>query len=146
MTHSINPYQVPAAADPSTTVTPARDILILIAWFVSYFYPIIAVGSVYLSWFTAWLLIGHQPRPMVDDPQQIGGLMNAVYPVAFLLISFWPPLALCGLFITWRCPIPSIRQRYVSLAALFVSYIAICAIAAGFIHLDPGRVFEWFAD
>src|SRR5690242_2537845 len=77
----------------------ARFYLVL-AWA----YPFLPILSLYTMWLTGWMMLGHPPQAMVDDPKNIGGPVDAVYVVAgFFLVTF--PLGMLvgvtvGIFVT----------------------------------------------
>ncbi len=117
-----------------------------IAWCFGFFYPLIAVVLVYFCWLLGWILLGHRPRPSIDDPKYIGGAMDFVYNIGLLLVVLLPPMSVGGLALAILCPIRSLRERrfgklVITLANAFMFY---CVWEL--VKLDPGRVFEWFFD
>src|SRR4051812_3612396 len=42
---------------------------ITVAAWLACSYPVLPVLSLYITWLTAWVALGHQPRPSLDDPK-----------------------------------------------------------------------------
>lgn len=80
-------------ADDSTTYataetqkgTPSRWIAIA-AW-VTAIYPALGLASLYTTWMTAWFVLGHRPRPSLDDPLSISPIVDIPYAVASIFLN-----------------------------------------------------------
>lgn len=143
----INPYDARSVCDIEPRGKQSQSNRIAtVAWCICFFYPFIAVGSVYLSWLVAWIALGHQPREMLNDPKQMGGLMDFAYLISVLLVIPWPVFGVAGFLVSFRCPVPAIGKRFLSMTALAIAYMMICALALGLMRLDPGGVFSWWLD
>jgi hypothetical protein len=59
------------------------------AW-VSSLYPLLLLFSLYATWFTAWLVLGHRPRSSLDDPKLISPLVEVPYKMTYLLMQSSP--------------------------------------------------------
>ena len=56
--------------------------------------PWVAVAGLALTWGIGWMILGHPPRPNLDDPKGIGGwLFEFCYPTALLLAVATVPAA-----------------------------------------------------
>lgn len=143
-----NPYQIPeSVSSPAEQKSPSVSRLKIAAWLLLYLYPLCLAGSFYAAWIVAWLVLGHPPRPMLDDPKSIGGVMVVVYLIPGLLLVAMPALAPLGLAASFFCPIcPRGRLRWLQKTALAILYIALCAIVLLMLRADPGRVVEWWFD
>ena len=109
--------------------------------------PVWLLGSFYSTWLIAWIQLGHLPRPMLDDPKSIGGVMEIAYFVSGILVMTMPVLTPIGLIASFFCPISTRRTaRYALKAALAVLYVALCALVLLTLRTDPGRVVEWWFD
>ena len=148
LTIETNPYRTPGSApllvdDDSTTVPRFRFAFGLLA----YLYPVWLVSSFYSTWLMAWIQLGHRPRPMLDDPKSIGGLMDIAYIVPGFLVMAMPVLTPIGLAASFFCPVQVRRvSRYAQNCVLAVLYVALCALALLMLRADPGRVVEWWFD
>ncbi len=118
----------------------------LILWLAAYSFPVIGVSCFYLSWFVAWMVLGHQPRPMVDDPKSIGGLMDIAYFISIVAFLSAPILAPIGFIASFVCPFPSFGKQRMRCAILVAVYLGICITILLTIKADPGRAIEWWLD
>lgn len=60
--------------------------------------PWVAVAGLALTWGIGWMILGHPPRPNLDDPKTIEGwLFRFWYPTSFLLIFAMGPAAILTL-------------------------------------------------
>jgi hypothetical protein len=55
------------------------------AW-VATLYPLLLVASIYATWFTAWIVLGHQPRMSLDDPKFISPIGDVPLTATYLLM------------------------------------------------------------
>ena len=114
----------------------------------AYSYPVLVVVSFYLTWFVAWAVLGHMPRPNLDDPKYIGLLVDIPYCVCTLLLMGVPgvmPLsALMAPIALARQAAPGARlaRGLIALSAL----ILLWAAALWFLHADPWDVVTWYFD
>ncbi len=115
-------------------------------WIVAYRYPIIAASCFYLSWIVAWLMIGHQPRPMLDDPENIGGVMDIAYVISMVAVMSVPMLTPVGFAASFFCPVNSDRNRIAKSSILAIVYIGMCFALWLLVRADPGDIFEWWMD
>ena len=148
---SSNPYRptVPPPAPPpshSTDRPIALHLWKLTLWLAAYSCPVIVAGCFYMSWFVAWIVLGHKPRPMVDDPKSIGGLMDIAYIGSMVAFLSAPILAPIGFIASFVCPFPSFGKQRMRCAILVAVYLGICVTILLTIKADPGRVIEWWLD
>lgn len=69
-----NPYQSPSIAIESAEIESAEidkpltrgavRLLRAVVWL----YPVILIAAFYATWLVAWFVLGHMPRPSLDDP------------------------------------------------------------------------------
>jgi hypothetical protein len=65
------------------------------AWICS-LYPVLLLGSLYATWFTAWCILGHRPRSSLDDPKFISPIVLVPHDTTYLFILGSPfALLLC---------------------------------------------------
>lgn len=117
-----------------------------IIWLVAFFYPVIAAICFYSSWLVAWVCIGHMPRPMLDDPKSIGGVMDFAYLISMLALLSAPVLTPLCFFSSFSRPTQTTRSRWLERICLPIVYIAICGSIYATIRFDPGRIVEWWFD
>ena len=59
------------------------------AWVAS-LYPLLLLASLYGTWFTAWVVLGHRPRSSLDDPKFISPVVEVPYGCTFLSLITMP--------------------------------------------------------
>ena len=143
---AINPYEASSIDDRQEGREAAGGRGLAIAWSLAFFYPLIAVAFVYLYWVLAWVLLGHRPRPSVDDPKDIVGAIDFVYNIGILLVVLLPPMSVGGLVWAILCPIRSVRERRFGRLMLALANACMFYCVWKLVKLDPGNVFEWFFD
>ncbi len=154
MTTEANPYQTPNTAQvlvDADAASPPRSRLVTCSrvsiWLLAFLYPVWLLGSFYVTWMIAWVQLGHRPRPMLDDPKSVGGILDIAYYVPGILVMLMPVLAPIGLAASFFCPITTRRgRRHVLGAAFAILYVVLCAIVLLTLRSDPGRVVEWWFD
>jgi hypothetical protein len=108
-------------------------------------YPWGWLGSVYAVWLIAWFTLGRRPRPLLDDPKHIGGVVDFAHTTTIFCFMLAPPALFAGL-------LASISLRFVSKAPWRVALFWFSAVALSWIlaviyaRLDPGRVVAWYVD
>ena len=103
-------------------------------------YPIAVLAFLYMTWLTAWAVLGHVPRPNLDDPKYISWLVDGPYLVAMLLMQCAPAAMLLGLI--FAAPNSEIRKKLMRTIALALLWAAVL----GVLRLDPLGVATWFMD
>lgn len=142
----MNPYEASLVDDPMPESEKSGNRVVAIAWGVAFLYPLIAVGWVYFCWGLGWYLLGHWPRPSIDDPKDIGGAMDYVYSIGLLLVVFVPPMSIGGLVLAIFCPIRSLRERRFGRVMIAIANALMSYCVWQLATLDPGSVFAWFFD
>jgi len=113
-------------------------------------YPWLPLASLYLTWVAAWIALGHPPRPSLDDPKSISDLVSLLHNLTWtLLFSILPGLIACALLIVWGIVL-ALKEGGKDHASRVSKLVLIPGLAWGFayafLRLDPGGVFNWFAD
>jgi hypothetical protein len=119
----------------------------MVSWFIriGLLYPWGWLSTVYAVWLVAWTALGRRPRPLLDDPKHLGGVVDVAHTASiyvFLLalpILFASLAAALALRFIEKAPW---RTALLWLAALLFSWI----IGVGFARLDPGHVIAWYLD
>lgn len=154
MITNLNPYHAPVTkqvlVEDGETLLPRRSSTNwfgFAAWLAVYLYPVWLLAAFYVAWLVAWVQLGHQPRPMLDDPKSIGGFSDDVYMISGMFVILMPVLAPLGLVASFLCPILVRRDVRGGLSTgLMVLYVLLAASAIWILRADPGRVVEWWFD
>jgi hypothetical protein len=117
---------------------------------------VLILASLYATWITAWGVLGHPPRPALDDPKSISPVVDVPLVATYLLLRGVPFALLLSipltLTVTEVARNPSAREnqplkepaqrvaRPISWGVFF--WVSVFAIVA----LDPLRVVFWFMD
>jgi hypothetical protein len=107
-------------------------------------YPVVVVAALYGEWLLAWHVLGHPPRPSLDDPKGIPGSswMHAVTALAVLgtLPAAFAALALNATHLVMARP-SAVRgvARLVALSGLWLALFAL-------LRWDPWQVGYWWMD
>jgi len=119
--------------------------LLRVAATVAWCWPAVVVAGFYLTWFVAWGVLGHRPRPSLDDPKSISVLVDAPYITTGVLFVTFPAAVICGLAVI----VAYDRSRrdlsfwtYARCVLLLLAWIA----AILFLNWDPLDVNYWFMD
>lgn len=115
----------------------------------AYAYPVLMLASLYTTWFVAWAVLGHSPRPSLDDPKYISTLVDIPYVLTMLLIIAMPGAMIIGAGLTplhlRSCTssksalVAKTGLAFLILAALWAATIAVC-------RFDPWNVSMWYMD
>ena len=117
------------------------------AWLFVYLYPAWLVLSFYAVWLLAWHELGHRPRPMLDDPKSVGGVLTAFGNLPGIFLMAGPVFAPLGLASCFLLPgRMTLDSRLFFGFALVVLYVALVAATLNFLWWDPHQVVEWWFD
>ena len=133
-----NPYESPSAETKNLMVAGA------VRWFATlvWLYPTLLVVAFYGTWLTAWLTLGHMPRPSLDDPKSISMVVDIPHVCTGVLLVGFPAAVLAGVVIQLSITERSWSRRFLRCAVLVVTWIATIA----FLRWDPLLVVEWYMD
>jgi hypothetical protein len=112
---------VPAAIAP-----PGRR-LEAASW-ASLLQPAVVLLYLYATWATAWCVLGHCPRPSLDDPKYISSVVEVPYVMfAFSILRGWMICACTGLLLAAVCYArqSNIRPLLALPVAWLVGYLAL---------------------
>jgi hypothetical protein len=133
-----NPYASPKAEPSIRTRTWSLRLPILVTWL----YPFLLVGGMYGAWFSAWITLGHRPRPSLDDPKSIGMFVDLACSAAAILLIGFPAFVLAGLALQLADVNREIWKRLFN--CVFLSGLWYAAIM--FLRWDPFDVVLWIFD
>ena len=105
-------------------------------------YPILLIAAFYSTWLVAWCLLGHAPRPSLDDPKSIGTVVDLFSVLSILLLIGFPAAVIAGLMAQVMLQDKPWRWRFVACIALLGLWI----VTIAFLRWDPLNVIEWFFD
>jgi len=140
---STNPYESPcpvAAARPSFNWHRAA---VRAALLLPVAYPLSVLASLYTSWLIAWGVLGHAPRPFIDDPSGISPAVNAACLITGLLIVALPAgvAGSIGAYV-----MQAIHWKWPTRIAGALLIMGVWSAAFCLLRLDPLRVAGWFMD
>ena len=107
-------------------------------------FPVFALGLLYADWLVSWLVLGHAPRPSIDDPKDIG-CVNWMYPITAVGIFGLLPVMFGALTLN-AYYVGSARLGWFRFAARIATVLAIFIGAVAWLRWDPGRVAHWWGD
>ncbi len=132
-------------ADFDTRSVPLADRLVRGVVAVTWCYPFSLVMGFYATWLAAWMVLGHPPRPSIDDPMQISGWVDVPYVVTEILLVGFPIAVIGGVAATFR----HARVRHLSRPASLGWALLLAEIWCGVIlvfRFDPMHVVNWLLD
>lgn len=149
-----NPFEAPLASPPYEEVSESiEDASVgqirfrFAAWLCVFLYPAWIVLSFYAVWLLAWYELGHRPRPMLDDPKSIGGMLTVLYYLPGIFLMVGPIFALLGLASCFLAPgRMKLDSRVFFGFALTVVYVGLWTLTTNFLWWDPHQVVEWWFD
>jgi hypothetical protein len=128
---------VPVASSP-----PKRRLMT--AGYVVALYPVMIPVYLYLTWLMAWCVLGHRPRPSLDDPKFLGPIAQVPAAMFYLSIQSWP--------IVWKISAGAyviLTIDWLRRQSMFIPLlIPPCAWLVAFLILmwDSQRVLYWYMD
>ena len=134
----------PQALDYETpSNTPASRWITILAHFTTG-YPLLLLGSLYGQWLLSWWVLGHVPRPSLDDPTSINGASWMHVFTYFAFVGFVP--AGCGAVICNAMYALNHRLRGFRLALRVIFIVVIWIGTFTLLRWDPARVGYWWID
>ncbi len=125
-----------------TTGSSRRWLFLTVA---SWLYPVVLIASFYATWAIAWGMLGHMPRPSLDDPKYINGWVVVPYNITMLLVIAFPAALVGGVFWTAWSGVQR-KLRSLTTASALTLLMALWIAAITFLRVDPLRVGDWFMD
>lgn len=107
-------------------------------------YPLLFLALLYGQWLLSWLVLGHPPRPSLDDPADIAGA-RWLYPITALVLTAFPVAAGAVLVLNAL----ELRKGGFQWRRLLIRTALIACAWAGTVALlrwDPGLVMYWWLD
>jgi hypothetical protein len=141
---------VSVASLPILLARPGRR-LRAAAWVCS-LYPLFILGSIYATWFTAWCVLGHQPRMSLDDPKHISPIVDIAFISTAVFMVGLPFALFLGVPLTLAHDVRCFRSeglhpfrmtaRLVIPPLVWLSVFAILWLRL----LGVGHIAEWYID
>ena len=116
---------------------------------LAYAYPVLMLASLYTTWFVAWGVLGHPPRPSLDDPKYISALVDIPYIVTMLLIIAMPGAMILAAGLTplhLRQSTDSRSAVVIKTALALLILVALWAATIAVFRIDPWNVGNWYMD
>jgi hypothetical protein len=100
---------------------------------------------VYAVWLIAQATLRRAPRPLLDDPKNLGGWVDIAHTASVLLFLLALPILVASVAaVLWR---GALRRTPWKNALLWLALLQLSWITAGLIaRLDPGHVVAWYLD
>jgi len=108
-------------------------------------YPLLVIGSIYLTWLVAWIALGHRPIPSLDDPKFISVWVDIPLIVSrFLMMGFVfalgsGPAAILWLGVNWDLSLKG-------LVVLIFCWIFFWGVATLILDILPRDIITWYMD
>ncbi len=122
---------------------------VALAW-ICWIYPMLCLGSVYTTWFTAWLVLGHRPRVSLDDPKFISPIVDVPFMTTFLLLMGIPLAMVCGLVLLVGQTVRNLAnpdgRPWLSLAGWVVAILAWIGSFLVGDYLNLHTILAWYYD
>lgn len=133
MSHPLD-YEAASARTPSRAVAFIAYLLAL--------YPLVVLALLYGEWLLAWWMLGHPPRPSLDDPKSIAVASQMHLLTALALMSLLP----AGWGAVVATVVDALSQRLPRRSLLIRAACLLAPWMGTFILLrsDPGRVLYWW--
>ena len=115
-------------------------------------YPLLLLGSLYGCWLAARFELGHWPRPSLDDPKGVGGVVDPLYAAFALFLFSWPVGAAVSVIICVYLLLGHFNRaaenRWRASSVLLGTACVLGAWGAMFVLLawDPLGVLYWYMD
>ncbi len=109
---------------------------------LAFCYPCLLIGAFYGTWGLAWLVLGHRPRPSLDDPTEIAHVVSIIYFITGGLLVTFPGVGILGVVAYLLAPATSPARRVTRSVTMIVWYAATIM----FLRWDPLVVSKWFLD
>ena len=106
--------------------------------------PVVAVALLYGEWLLSWAVLGHVPRPSLDDPKDVAIAHWLMLPTALALVGFVPAAAAAAL-----AHVGAAIEQGRSLAhgvARGLGALALAGLVVLLFRWDPGGVVYWWFD
>ena len=130
----------PLFAQPVPTMKPSAKLVYLLC--AAYGPMLVALH--YLTWLIGRLVLGHWPRPSIDDPMSISGVWVPHYlTTGFTLLLPAVALVPIGMVVVAMQQREPGTVRNIGAAVAVLAMLAACVV---FLRLDPHQVAVWHAD
>lgn len=111
--------------------------------------PGLCVASLLMTWGSAWLALGHEPVPYINDPKNIDSLLVTIFSnaTALLLLGI---VAAVILIVPLLLILGVMSLLDATRRGLFARTLALVIVLMGAAwavnRMLPDRIFEWFID
>lgn len=109
-------------------------------------YPLLLVGIHFAAWFTARWVLGHRPRPSIDDPKSIGPIVAIYHDAALVVLVVGIPLfvVLAATLLVSCVSAPQSERR--KMIRLLSGCLAGLILSILFLRWDPLGMVNWLTD
>jgi len=113
----------------------------LVAW-AGWGYPVLLLTVSVGSWLVAWMVLGHMPRPSIDDPKEVLGWGSYLEPLAIMAM---PLGAFCALGHMVQLALTGTKRPWLAMA-LCLGLTLLWAGSFLFLQSDFQGMTTWLAD
>lgn len=111
--------------------------------------PMMLPIMVTVTWFFAWIALGHRPVPWIDDPKGIdSSLVQACYFITMILIMAIPPALLLTFAMLLASGIRCFLDRHRLRGFLILLTYSLVSVSLGyfFVSMMPPTIGDWLMD
>jgi hypothetical protein len=124
---------------PAVVAPPGRRLPVA-CWAAS-LQPLVPLVYLYATWVTAWCVLGHRPRPSLDDPKSISPVVEVPYCMFLVSVEMAAPFCLgTGLLLAVVGAVR--RSAFGPLLAVPLAWLAAYLL----LRWDPLGVLYWYMD
>ncbi len=129
-----------AYARPSLDAPHRQQMRTIAAAFIV-LHPFLFHVGVFVTWLCACATLSRPPRPSLDDPKMIGGIVDIAYVASALPLLCWPIVAFLAVLL-----MTILFQRFREIAMLSTAMAITYLLAYALLQCDPGNLFCWYMD
>ena len=128
----------------SSNSGPNRRSKLTLAVWVAVLYPLVYALLLYAEWIIGWQVLGHRPRPSIDDPKSIGLTVTAFHSLNMLMLLSLLPVGFAGFILAIMHGFAPRRGTSAGLA-LFC-WVLVWGGTFYVFRWDPFHVMNWWMD
>lgn len=108
-------------------------------------YPLFLLASLYGQWSLSSIMLGHLPRPSLDDPKYIS-VANWMHPVTMIAILGFVPASFVALLVNALYLAVNRFEARVHFVLHIVAAMSLWIAPLVILYWDPLKVMDWWMD